>query len=332
MRARSVERGAEPLPAQVYRALLRPAYPRSFRDAYGDEMQQLFRDRLRDTRRSGGATRHLTLWRHTLGDLLASGLRVRCRTLADSARRWRRGRRGGKENRRGRGSRAQTLIQDIRYAARTLRKARGFTVVAVLTVGLGIGANTAIFSVLNGIVLTPLPYHEPNRLVRVWPERVLSKQSLVEFQQQTQSYSGLSGVTWETLTLTGGGEPEELWGARVSVNHFDLLGVAPALGRVFLPEEREPGRGDVVILSHGLWTRRFGADPGIIGQTVHLGGADAASRTVIGVLAAGSHTPWEACDAWLPLTIDPTNSSDYSGTASLAVFGRLAAGVSIEQA
>ncbi len=157
--------------------------------------------------------------------------------------------------------------QDLRYAARTLWKAPGFTVVAVLTLALGVGANTAIFSVINGVVLKPLPYQEPDRLVSVWGDLTFTKSMLDRFEEQTQSFSGLSGLNSETFTLTGDGEPEELSGGSVSVNHFTVIGAQPMLGRAFTPEEQAPGNGRTVILSHGLWVRRFGSDSDILGKT-----------------------------------------------------------------
>jgi predicted permease len=225
-----------------------------------------------------------------------------------------------------------SLISDLRYAMRTLWKVRGFSVVAVLTLALGIGANTAIFSVLNGIVLKPLPYEEPDRVVRVWPMHTFSKSLIVELRQQATSYSELSGFSSVNMTLTGMGDPEEFFGASVSVNHFNLLGVAPALGRTFLPEEQEPGQGQVVILSHGLWERRFGAAPNIIGQTVQLGGTGGESRTVVGIMPRDYRPVMERWRAWLPMTIDATNFSDYEGTAGSMVIGRLREGVSVDLA
>ncbi len=315
---------------RVYRALVRTVFPKAFLLAYERQLVQVFSDRLSEVRceRRLGAT--FAVWPRTIVDLLVSGLRLRFRAFGESLGGWLRGRR----NRNGKnrtGAWMSSLLLDLRYALRVLWKARGFTAVAVLTIGLGVGANTAIFSVLNGVVLKPLPYPEPDRLVRVWPGRSLSKESLVEFEEQMLSFSALSGFDGQNLTLTGNGEPEELLGASVSVNHFSVLGVAPVLGRAFLPEEREPGRGGVVILSHGLWTRRFGTDPDIIGEVIQLGGAGDETRTVIGVLGPDYRPLSASVQAWLPLTIDPTNQSDYSGTASLMVMGRLAESATMEQ-
>jgi putative ABC transport system permease protein len=222
--------------------------------------------------------------------------------------------------------------QDLRYAARTLWKARGFTAVAVLTLALGVGANTAIFSVINGVVLKPLPYQEPERLVSVWGDHTFSKSLLDRFEEQTQSFSGLSGLNSETFTLTGDGEPEELSGGSVSVNHFTVMGGQPVLGRAFTPEEESPGNGRTVILSHGLWVRRFGSDPDILGKSITLGGAGEESRTVVGVMPTDYRPVVEGWDLWVPMPVDPANFPDYAGTASLSVIGRLAPGVTLETA
>ncbi len=317
--------------ARVYRALVRSLFPKAFLLEYEPWIVQAFVDRIRDVRtehRFGATAR---VWGRTIADLLVSAFRLRLTALAESFRGP--GPNRYKHKRKTRlGEWMSSLLLDLRYALRLLWKARGFTAVAVLTIALGVGANTAIFSVLNGVVLQPLPYPDQERLVRIWPGNSLSKESLVEFEERMQSFAGLSGFGGQTLTLTGNGEPEELSGASVSVNHFDVLGVAPVLGRAFLPEEREPGSGSVVILSHGLWNRRFGADPGIIGEVIQLGGAGDETRTVIGIMGPDYRPLSASVQAWLPLTIDPTNQGDYSGTASLMVVGRLSEAASLEQA
>ncbi len=312
---------------RLYRGLIRSVFPKAFRVEYEPHLLQVFTDRLYEVRRERRSGAILAFWYRTVVDLLVSGLRLRIRASLDSLSRWRRNRR-----RKPRRDWMGSLLSDIRYGLRALLKARGFTFVAVLTLAFGIGANTAIFSVLNGIVLTPLPYHEPDRVVRVWPPEAFTKGLLAEFERQTSSYSSLSGFSWVNLTLTGIGEPEEFWGASVSVNHFDLLGVAPAIGRTFLPEEQEPGRDRVVILSHGLWERRFGANPAIVGQAIQLGGSGVESRIVVGVMPRDYRPLIERCQAWLPMTVDPTNFSDYEGTASSLIFGRLKENVSVEMA
>jgi putative ABC transport system permease protein len=225
-----------------------------------------------------------------------------------------------------------SFLQDLGYAVRKLKSAPSFSAIALITLALGIGANTAMFSVLKGVVLTPLSYPDANRLVRVWPEQSFNKSLFVRFQEDTRSFSGLSGAQGETFALTGDREPEELSGASVSVNYFSVVGVQPVLGRTFAAEEEIPGQGKTVILSHRLWQRRFGADPDILGRTLALGGAGEGSRTVIGVMPPDYRPLAAEWDVWTPLSMDPSNFPDYEGRASLAVTGRLAAGVTLQQA
>ncbi len=225
-----------------------------------------------------------------------------------------------------------SFLQDLRYASRKLMAAPGFSAIVLITLAFGIGANTAMFSVLKGVVLTPLSYPDTDRLVRVWPEQAFTKSLLHRFREETRSFSGLSGATGETFALTGDGVPEELYGASVSVNHFDVVGVHPFLGRAFTAEEEIPGQGRVVILSHRLWQRRFGGNEGILGNTLALGGAGEESRIVVGIMPPDYRPLSENWDIWTPLPMDPSNFSDYEGTASLMVTGRLAAGVTLEQA
>ncbi len=226
------------------------------------------------------------------------------------------------------------LIQDVRFALRTFRKSPGFALTALLTLALGIGATTTIFSVVDGILLRPLSYHHPGELVRVWPEQAFSKSLLTEFRPEVPFLEGLAAHRNQSFTLPGDGisEPEELWGGAVSFDHFQVLGVSPALGRGFLPSDEEPGQGNVVILSHGLWERRFGADPGILGRTISMGEGEGAGRTVVGVMPEGYRPLNETWQLWVPFQIDPSNFPDFAGTASLSLIGRVAEGISSEAA
>jgi len=183
----------------------------------------------------------------------------------------------------------ETLIQDLKYGARTLLKNPGFFFVAALALALGIGANTAIFTLVNALLLKPLPYRNAEQLVLIWhrypklklDEASISPPSYVEYRDMTSSFQNVAtGTSW-SVNLTGVGEPERLDGARVSYNLFTTLGVEPAMGRAFTEDEDQPGKNNVVIISHGLWKRRFGGDPAIINQTIAL---DGESHTVIGVL------------------------------------------------
>ncbi|HEY6554925.1 MAG TPA: ABC transporter permease, partial [Vicinamibacteria bacterium] len=198
-----------------------------------------------------------------------------------------------------------TLIQDVRYAIRQLARSPGFTAVAVLTLALGLGANTAIFSVVHGILLRPLPYPEPDRLVMVWlnnpregiDKDVTSFPLFADWRQQAKIFERIVAHTGSGFTLTGRGEPEQLRGARVAAGFFPMLGVPAVHGRGLLDEENQPGREKVVVLGHGLWQRRFGGDPSIVGQMVALSGA---TYTVVGVMPRGFQFPEEA-ELWTPL-------------------------------
>src|SRR5262249_1679145 len=176
----------------------------------------------------------------------------------------------------------ETLIQDLRYGARMLMKSPGFAFVAVLTLALGIGANTAIFSVVNGVLLRALPYYKPERLVMVWTARPIlqaqigledfpvSVADFVDWRNQNQGFEHMAGMWTPRMNLRGDGEPESVVGLRASASLFPLLGARFAVGRAFLPEEDRAGADRVVVISHGLWQRRYGADPKIIGQKITL--------------------------------------------------------------
>ncbi len=195
--------------------------------------------------------------------------------------------------------------QDLRYGARMLLKKPGFTLVAIATLSLGIGANTAIFSVINGVLLSALPYPQPEQLAMVWldnrrqgiPDDITSYPNFVDWRDRNKTFQGMAGMTSSNLHLTGVGEPEEIRAAIVSINFFQVIGVGPALGRGFTAEEERPGSDRVVILSNALWQRRFGGDPGILNKTISLSGV---SNTVVGIMPAGFQFP-EDTDLWRPL-------------------------------
>ena len=224
-----------------------------------------------------------------------------------------------------------TLLQDLRYAARTLRRSPGFALVAVLTLALGIGATTAIFSVVDTTILRPLPFPEPDRLVRLWEttprgdDFTASDPNFLDFREHNRAFEEMAAYRQATLSLTGDGEPERLEGMAVTHTLFPLLGATPALGRTFGAEEDRPG-GDnrVVVLSHELWQRRFGADPSIVGRSITLDGQD---HIVTGVMRPGFRFP--GTELWVPLAPDPTSDRDDHW---LNVVGRLKPGVSVKQA
>jgi len=224
------------------------------------------------------------------------------------------------------------LRQDLVHASRQMRKAPLFTLIAILTLALGIGATTTIFSVVDAVVLRPLPYPEPDRLMRLWETNPqtddfsVSDPNFLDWRHANRSFTDMAAIRSASLTLVGDGEPVRLNAAAVTASLFPLLGVQPALGRAFLPEEDRPGgASQVVVLSHRLWQSRFGADPGIVGRSLRL---DGRSFTVLGVLPAGfNFLPW--ADLWMPLA--PDAAADRTDKW-LDVVARLKPGVSMTQA
>ncbi|MFN2514258.1 MAG: ABC transporter permease, partial [Pyrinomonadaceae bacterium] len=190
----------------------------------------------------------------------------------------------------------ESLLKELRYGIRSLLKHPGFTAIAVVTLALGIGANTAMFSVINGVLLRPLPYHDPDRLVTIWeesPERGLfqlpvSYANFRDWQDQNHVFEQISAYTFTNLNLTGAGEPARLLTVRSSANLFSLVGAGPLLGRAFLTEEDKEGANRVVIMGHALWQSRFGSDSGIVGKSLTLNNQ---SHTVIGVMSPNFQFP-----------------------------------------
>src|SRR6266545_114832 len=190
----------------------------------------------------------------------------------------------------------EILFKDLGYGIRSLLKHPGFTAIAVITLALGIGANTAMFSVINAVLLRPLPYRDPARLVTIWeesPERGMyqmpvSLANVRDWVDQNQTFEQISAYTFTNLNLTGTGEPARLGTVRSSANFFPLIGATPVIGRSFLPEEDKEGANHVVILGHALWQSRFGSDPGIVGKWLTLNNQ---SYTVVGVMASNSQFP-----------------------------------------
>lgn len=240
------------------------------------------------------------------------------------------------------------LIQDLRYAIRQLRRSPGFALTAMLTLALGIGATTTIFTVVNGVLLQPLPYKAPERLVNVWNDLGQGAQSLPavspsdfrDYQQRSrtfQEFAAASGPGVANLrgNLTGNGDPELVDLSTVSANFFHLLGVRPALGRSFLPEEDVPNGPHVVLITHDLWQRRYAGDPALVGRPIQI---DGVPHTVVGILPAGFHLllPAEAflvtdAQVWAPLQFDYSQAPPRNFTF-FTVFGRMKPGVTLAQA
>ncbi|MBO0695903.1 MAG: ABC transporter permease [Verrucomicrobia bacterium] len=219
-----------------------------------------------------------------------------------------------------------TIVQDLRFGVRMLRRNPGLTCVAVLTLALGIGANTAIFSIVNAVLLRSLPYRDPDRLVMIGP---VSGGDFLEWRDQAKTFEQFGAYTSDLANLTGGsGEPERLYAARASANLFATFGVAPALGRAFTPAEDTDGGPPVVILSDSLWRRRFGGDPQVIGQALTLEGQ---SRTIVGIMPPGFRT-LDGSGLWLPLAVNV--AQEQSGGEGMGVFviARLKPGMTPEAA
>jgi putative ABC transport system permease protein len=234
----------------------------------------------------------------------------------------------------------ESLMRDLRFGIRVLTRKPGFTVVAVIALALGIGANTAIFSVVNTVLLRPLPYKNPQQLGLIWtyfgpelPQNWVSGPEFVDLKERSNTIEQFASLSWPTFGLTGTGEPEQIQGAATTANLFPLLGVEPALGRAFLEEEDRPGAERVVMLSHGLWKRRFGSDPAIIGEKVTL---NMQPFTVVGVMPEGfgvlppdAQSPKNA-ELWVPFAVDFKGLS--RGGHFMRVIARVKPEFTLEQA
>jgi putative ABC transport system permease protein len=281
---------------RLYGALLR-LYPKEFRDDYASEMTQAFRD----DRAGERSTRWVAL-------------------AADVART------APKEH-------VHVLLTDLRYTARTMRRAPVFSAAVILTVALAIGANTAIFSVVNAVIIRPLPFAAPARLVQVaekndamrLPLFGVSVLNYLAWKEQTQTLR-LAAIGFGTFSLSGTGEPEQFTGNRISPSLMPLLGLSPVAGRTFADDEEKPGAPSVVMISEGVWKRRFGSDPTLVGRTLSFNGLD---HTVVGI-APAALTVMTGGEIWTPLTIDPGREIRLNHV--LFVVGRLRPGVSFEQA
>ena len=222
----------------------------------------------------------------------------------------------------------------MRYAIRTLRRSPGFTIIALLTLALGIGANTAIFSFVNGVLLKPLPYRDPHGIVMVWEKppggdrNSISTLNFLDWKNRNTVFEHMAAIDFGgSVTLTGSGQPEQIQGVRVSASYFDIFGVQAALGRTFATDEDQLGKSQVVVLSHRLWENRFGADPSIIGRTLTLSGKPC---TVIGVMPVNTPFDRSWVQLWTPLAFEPRDMTrDYHWILS---FARLKPGVTLEKA
>jgi len=231
----------------------------------------------------------------------------------------------------------EDLLADLRYALRIFGKDRAFALVVVLTLALGIGANSALFSVVNSVLLNPLPFDEADRLVFAWENRGqqdgsvnwVSLGNFQDWRRLNTVFDDMAAVQVRPYSLTGSGDPLRVSGVHVTAGLLPLLGVEPAIGRGFSPEEEQIGAEPVCIVSHSLWQSRFGADPGLVGKQVIL---DGRSHTVVGVSPAGFAIPgFQPSQVFTPLVLDPTDPN-FRGNHNSVVFARLRHGITVEQA
>jgi putative ABC transport system permease protein len=231
------------------------------------------------------------------------------------------------------------FLQDIRYGLRLLWKSPSFTLVAVISIALGIGATTVIFSAVNGVLLRPLRYQEPERLVAIWgslkafdlDKNWISEPELTDFKLDLHSYSDIGAFAAGgglNMSSQSGGAPLRVTASAATANFFHILGIQPQMGRAFAPGEDQKGRDNVVLLSYSLWKNRFASDPKILGQTITL---DSKPNTVIGVLPPGFQFGKKKADVWVPIGFDPAKPGN-RGSHYLRVVARLANGVTLQQA
>jgi predicted permease len=286
----------------VYSLLLH-LYPRSFRHEYGEEMRALVARRRRDV---GGFPAPVLFWARLVAE-----------TATDAA-----------------AVHLDLLRQDLRHASRSLGRARGFSMAVIAVTGLGIGITTAAVSIADHVLVRPLPFHEPDRLVKLWQDQSFRGYSRMElspgnyrdWKEQARSFTGMSAFTGASTNLTGTSQPERLDGAQVTTDLFETLGVHAALGRTFVPADATGPRP--VLLSDALWRSLFGADPSALGRTVVL---DETRHTIVGVMPPSFNFPTRDTEFWTPLVFDPEAYED-RGNVFLRVVARLAPGVSADAA
>ena len=322
---------------RVFRALL-GLYPRSFRNRFGDEMLAFFRARRGEARHRDGMRATLRLWRHLVLDIAISA----------PIEHWRAWRSVEHTEMQAdvpwsspfyleREDSMDALRQDLRFALRTLFARPAFTTIAVLTLALGIGATTAIFSVVNAVLLRPLPWPDPDRLVLVWGTRGDVKQNGVvyldyaDWQKQSRSFASLGVMRGQSVNLTGGDQPERITGSFVSANFFGILGATPAQGRFFTEAEGEVAtKQPVAVVTDEFWQSHFGGRPDILGRTLVLNGVP---FTIIGITRPNIYAPLGTPDVWMPIGYYPNKGDlDQRGRPGVLVVGRMKPGVTIQSA
>ena len=294
----------------LYKLLLR-LYPKSFRNEYGEELCRIFARRRRD---ASGPLAMVFMWLGAIGDTVVNAGRVHF----------------------------DILRQDLRHTSRTLRRTPGFTITAILVTALGVGATTAAFTLTDHVLLRPLPFPQPDQLVKIWEGQTTRPASMkglqgtndvappnyLDWKAMSSSFSGMGAYAFVSSNLVGGGDPLRLEGANVSADAMRAIGVSPAMGRLFTDAEDAHGAPCTVLLSDGLWQQRFGADRSILGRSILL---DDESCTVIGVMPRGFEFPTRTTRFWRSIRFRADVRDDRADNY-LRVIGRLNPGVSIEQA
>ncbi|AHG93877.1 permease (plasmid) [Gemmatirosa kalamazoonensis] len=312
-------RSSDPAPGErLFRLLLR-VYPAAFRDRVGDDMVDFYRDRWREHRALGGGA--VTLWFRVLGDLAAH---APAEHLAERARRRIPSPLPHQE-------RDPMSSRHLRLAMRSLSRRPGFVAVVLATLALGIGANAAIFSVVNGILLRPLPFREPERVVRVTladPYSQLAEMELYDLRRDMRAVTSIAGYSGADATITGGAEPDRVTLARVTDQFFSTLGASPAMGRTFTAEEERPGGPRAIILSDALWKGYLGGRKDIVGSKIDINGVP---RTVIGVMPPRFDYPASEVAGWVPMRLNPDSLDTRNNHVMIGV-ARLRPGATVEAA
>jgi putative ABC transport system permease protein len=282
-------------------------YPRDFRKRFAGDQVELFRDLYQANAAQAGRLQRLGFWLHIVRDTVVQGVQEQAMSL---------------------------IVEDVRHAVRAVRSQPGLASIVVITLALAIGANSAIFTVVNAVLLRPLPYDAPERVVmlrEVDPsgrDNLVSLGSLQEWQRSLKSITGISLVAGQTANLTGIAEPDRLRAGFVTSGFFSLLGVEPIVGRGFRTGEDQPGAAKTAVLTYATWQRRFGGDPGILGRSLMLNNEP---HEVIGVLPARFEYPIDEIEVWMPLTSYPGFSPSLRARSYLSL-GRVAPGVSFDEA
>lgn len=318
----------ERLAERCYRFLLR-LYPRSFRELFADEMVELLRDSLRAARRRSGVRGAVAIWSRAFVDLIISAATVRvegrpCAQEHEPALPYSSRRQDGM---------ITTIYQDFVDALRTLRRRPGPTLAIIATLALAIGANSSLFSVVDTVLLQPLPFTQPERLVMLWnrygtQRTALSPPDYVDRRDQSELLVSVAAIRPDVALNLAGTDSRQVRASRVTSAYFDVLGVRPLIGHAAFAHEESGEVVDVAVLSHGLWQRSFGGDPGVIGRDIELHGQ---KHTVLAVMGPDFNYP-RGSEVWLPLTFTPQQLDDtFRGNEYLGMIGRIKDGVTLEQ-